>query len=947
MLSIGLVASSGAAATYFLGVGRGCRADYFVRPDERAGRWLGGGADALGLSGGLDGRGDESFRRLLDGRAPTGERLVEPVMRADPRSMVPASPLVKAVRAAADVAGVPVQFLLDDRRLVDRFTSLVRLVGRGRGVRVDLATRLAEPTGRDLHSIYSRSGSGRSRLVDRALAHAGRKVDTRRAGYDLTFSAPKSVSLLAAFGDDSVAATVAQAHAAAVADAMGWLERTTATAARGHHGDGRRAERVATEGFVAAAFDHGTSRAGDPQVHTHVVVANLLQGLDGRWSAVDSRALFRHGRTAGLLYQAALRAELVERLGVEWQPVRRGSAELVGVPRGVRKAFSKRSDQVRTALKAAGATGSKAAQAACLDTRPDKERLPAQDLRARWTGELRELGLAPDELVRGALHRTPASGVPDTLVEELLGPEGLTKHSTAFGRDDVLQAIASALPSGADIATIERIADDLVAREEVVAVQPRDDGSAWSPRWTTADLLAAEQRALAIAEHLRQRAVAGSPTELIERAIESAGLGEDQAAMVRALTTHRGGIAVVVGPAGSGKTAALAAANEVWSADGRDVVGVALSAMAARQLTRGSGIGACTIAQALRRIERPPSRRPPLLTAGGVLVLDEAGMVGTRDLDRLLRHVADVGATAVLVGDPAQLPEIEAGGVFAELVARDAIHLSSNRRQEAAWERAALAELRDGSPGRALDAYVAHGRVSVAADHESLNTLVVTDFIDARASGADVAILAATRAQVRVLNEQVRRHLVAIGELSGPELIVARDDGDIAVRAGDQVVVTANDYGRGLLNGTQATVAGVDVRLGTATIVTVEGGVHGFDRAQLADGLLEHAYALTCHKAQGQTLDRALVVGSSALTRETAYVALSRGREENRLYLAPDAASGVDGPEWLLDAVTESTDRQFRRSARHLLASRQLAADEAHTSSHRPAPAAATRVPVR
>jgi ATP-dependent exoDNAse (exonuclease V) alpha subunit len=111
--------------------------------------------------------------------------------------------------------------------------------------------------------------------------------------------------------------------------------------------------------------------------------------------------------------------------------------------------------------------------------------------------------------------------------------------------------------------------------------------------------------------------------------------------------------------------------------------------------------------------------------------------------------------------------------------------------------------------------------------------------------------------------------------------------------------------------------------------------------------LLEHAYALTCHKAQGQTLDRVLVVGSSALTRETAYVALSRGREENRLYLAPDAASGVDGPEWLLDAVTESTDRQFRRSARHLLASRQLAADEAHSASHRPAPASATQVRVR
>jgi hypothetical protein len=305
MLSIGLVTSASAAARYFLGDAPGCQAGYYLRPDDHVGRWIGGGAIALGLSGGIDARGEDAFRLLLDGRAPRGDRLVEPVMRSDPRSLLPASPLVKAVRSAAAAMGVPVPYLLDDRRLADQFAALARRAA-GRGVRVDVAERIAGRTGRDLHAIYGRPGRNSSRLVERARRYLGKQVDTRRAAYDLTFSAPKSVSLLAAFGDPAVAAHVHASHTAAVAAALGWLERATATAARGHHGDGQRAARVATSGFVAAAFDHGTSRAGDPQVHTHVVVANLLQGVDGRWSAVDSRALYRQSKTAGYLYQAAL-----------------------------------------------------------------------------------------------------------------------------------------------------------------------------------------------------------------------------------------------------------------------------------------------------------------------------------------------------------------------------------------------------------------------------------------------------------------------------------------------------------------------------------------------------------------------------------------------------------------------------------------------------------------
>lgn len=934
MLSIGLVASASAAATYFLGNALGCQADYYLHPGGHSGRWIGSGAAALGLRGGLDAAGEWAFRLLLDGRDPHGERLVEPVLRADPRSRLPATPLVKAVRSAAAALGVPVPFLLDDRRLADRFTALARHVGGRRGVRVDLAGRLAEPTGRDLHSIYARPGSTRSGLVDRALRHLGKRVDTRRAGYDLTFSAPKSVSLLAAFGGRTVTGAVVAAHAAAVEEAVGWLERTTATAARGHHGDGRRADRVETSGFVAAAFEHGTSRAGDPQVHTHVVVVNVLRGVDGRWSAVDSRALFRHGKTAGYLYQATLRAQLTERLGVEWEPVRRGVAEILGVPSVVRRAFAKRSEQVRTALRAAGATGSKAAQAACLDTRPDKERVPSEELELRWAAELRELGFMSHEMVEACVGRSAQPALTEDPVPQLLGADGLTRHATSFDVDDVLQALASGLPSGADVATIERLAAHVVSHPEVVALESPGAVSTWSSRWTTKDLLLTEQRALATADLLRNRIDRDAPPHVVDGAALAHTLGPDQVEMVRTVTSGRH-LHVVVGPAGSGKTAALAAAYEVWSGEGRHVVGAALSAMAARQLKQGSGIPSGTIAQALNGIDRAFTvPRDFRLSRGSVLVIDEAGMVGTRDLDRLLSHVADVGATVVLVGDPAQLPEIEAGGLFAELASRGAVELGSNRRQEAAWERAALAQLRDGDPGRALDAYVAHGRVHIDADRDSLHARVVADYLEARRSGADVAILAPTRAQVRALNDQARQDLAAVGELTGPELVITREQGDVALRVGDRVIVTANDYSRGLLNGTQASVTAVDLQHSVATILTADGSVHSFDYELLSEGQLDHAYALTCHKAQGQTLDRAFVVGSAALGRETAYVALSRGREENHLYLAPDAPATDSGPGWLLDAVMATTDQQFRRSARHLLATGQV--DERNERNSRP-----------
>ncbi len=211
----------------------------------------------------------------------------------------------------------------------------------------------------------------------------------RVAGFDLTFSAPKSVSVLFGLGDEELRSRVRDAHDVAVREAVGHLERSAAAVRRGHGG----AIVEEASGLVAAAFRHRTSRAGDPQLHTHVLVANLGRGVDGRWSALDGRRLYAEARAASFIYQAVLRGELTRTLGVEWSAVRRGIAEVVGVPRPVMRAFSRRRAEIDAALAERGTTGARAAEAAALATRRVKDpRVAADTLVGEWRERAEELG---------------------------------------------------------------------------------------------------------------------------------------------------------------------------------------------------------------------------------------------------------------------------------------------------------------------------------------------------------------------------------------------------------------------------------------------------------------------------------------------------------------------------------------------------------------------------
>ncbi len=272
---------------------------------------------------------------------------------------------------------------------------------------------------------FAASSPGLTRRTRSPLRSASSAV--RVAGFDLTFSAPKSVSVLFGIGDRELRAAVRRAHDRAVLEAVAYLERSAAAVRRGH--GGARVEPA--DGLVAAAFRHRTSRVGDPQLHTHVLVANLGRGPDGRWSALDGRRLYAHARAASFVYQAVLRSELTRSLGLEWLRVHKGIAELAGVPKPVLRAFSRRRAEIEAALAERGTSSPRAAEAAALATRRAKrDGVDAAELVAGWRARAAELGFDRGDLARlvgrvRAVDLDPAGW--ERVFDELASPTGLTQ----------------------------------------------------------------------------------------------------------------------------------------------------------------------------------------------------------------------------------------------------------------------------------------------------------------------------------------------------------------------------------------------------------------------------------------------------------------------------------------------------------------------------------------
>jgi conjugative relaxase-like TrwC/TraI family protein len=762
--------------------------------------------------------------------------------------------------------------------------------------------------------------TGRDPRDGQPLHHAkNRKVP----GWDLTFRAPKSVSVLWGLGEPEIASQVVEAHEAAVARAMAYVEKTSAYTRTGHNG----IHRVETAGFIAAGFRHRTSRDRDPLLHTHVLVANSVCAADGRWRTFDATALYEHAKTGGYIYQAQLRHELTGRLGVSWKPIHDGLADIDGIDQDLIDLFSKRREQIEQTMAEWGLTSAKAAQISTLETRKAKMVSPEHQSEqgARWRQEALTIGFDSTKLwmVR-ADHPVPTvdDAVTTPLLDGLSAPYGLTKSRSTFDERDVVRALIDSLPPGISVATVEHLTSHYLQRPDVVPVGWRErTGTTFS----TTELMQLEQDLVDLVENELTAGVAvAHPMALAASLEQRPSVSAEQAAVVAEMCTSGRGVEVLVAAAGTGKTFALDAARDAWQRSGHRVIGCALSAAAAQEMQGGSGIPSNTIAMLEVYLRRGRER----LDARTVLVVDEAGTVGTRKLAPLLRAAANSGTKVVLVGDTKQLPEIEAGGLLGALAQRHPVlTLAHNRRQTDTVERRALEHLRDGDVDAAVGMLREHGDVKSGPNAETVRNAMVGDWWQHRANGADALMMAKRHTDVDDLNRRARRHVADAGQLHGDPLVV----NERPFQIGDHVLCTRNDYSNAIRNGTTGEIVDIDHRRRSMTIAT-DTGERKLSGTYLDDGHLRHGYAITVHKAQGRTCDHGLLLASDDLYREMGYVGLSRGRQSNRMYAVSDEPADElehhgaprDQRGDPLDLVIESMHRS---------AAKELAIDQANASA--------------
>jgi conjugative relaxase-like TrwC/TraI family protein len=706
------------------------------------------------------------------------------------------------------------------------------------------------------------------------------------AAFDLTFSAPKSVSVLFAIGEPALAGALVAAHESAVDAALRYVEREACRVRRGRGG----VRHETGEGFVAAAYRHRMSRAEDPQLHTHVVAANMARGTDGRWTALDATPIYQHAKAAGFLYQAHLRAAVREGLSwVRWGPVRNGMAEIEQLDPGVLREFSTRRRQIEERereLVAAGVqVGDGGREAIAHDTRGRKrygiDTAPWRDVvRARAA----EHGLGARELAALVLGPARAPEIPDLrrVSCDLAGAGGLTETQNTFARREAVMAWAAAHGQGAPAAAVERAATEFLARDDV----HRANGLT-ELLFTTSDLLAHEQAIVQGAQARRGEGTGSLDSALVETVLANAPHmpTAEQARVIRGLTSSGHGVETVEALAGTGKTFTAGLLAQAYTAGGYRVLGTAPTGRAVRELTEQAGIGQ---ASTLTRLALDLDGDDRGFGSGrAVLIFDEAGMASTRETARVMAHARAGGVKVIAIGDSGQLSSVQAGGWLGSLTRRlGSYKLREVMRQRDPRERQLLAQIRRGDPADYLTEKSAHGHVHIsigdAQGQGGGEHAAIAAWREHQAAcpwGQAVLIVRDNQRRER-LNTLIRSELKREGRLGESVHIAGRD-----FAVGDRVVARRNDRDRAVDNGMRGTVTAVHSTEKDLVVRTDAGGRRRLDAPYVAEHL-QHAYALTAHTIQGATVEWAGVVGRPEdFTRNWSYTALSRAREPTELFL--------------------------------------------------------------
>lgn len=768
--------------------------------------------------------------------------------------------------------------------------------------RGDLGRRDAATVQRqDFARLYEGLGENGQSLI----TNPGAKADRRVPAFDLTFSAPRSVSLAWAFADEDLRRNLEAAQERAVRASLTTIEREAIYARRGK--DGAYVEKVA---LTAALFQHGESRPaehadgrlfGDPNLHTHAVVLNMATRADGTVGALHSTVLRDWKMAAGAVYHAALANEMtnlgfgIDRVG------RNGTFELAGIGDQAITYFSARRQEIEKELAEAGTTsGSSAALASAVakSTRHAKELDAGRE--TVWREAAQSAGLDGD--IRAALQQRSARefvvGDAGRIFAERVAtlPAELTQHESVIDRRELVRSIhAASVGLGLPLARVDREVDQLVTTGTFVEIGRDAIGQV---RYSTPEMIAIERDLVATASRLADRRGVGIDPADIKARSAAHGLSAEQAFAAEAATGPNA-IVVIEGAPGSGKTTTLAPIVEAWQAAGHHVIGTATAWRVARALQQDLNIEARATASWVERL-RTGER---FLDEKSVLIVDEAGLLSSRETNALLSEVERAHAKAILVGDRRQLQAIGAGPGL-DLVVRsvEATRVDTIVRQREAWARQAVTDFGAGRAKEALDAFQAHGCFEEAPSYRATLQRIVELWNHARVEHPDSStlLIARTNKQVADVSRAVRAELKHEGVIHGAEASVeavtpSGQTTRLEIAAGDKVRFQLRNDQLGIVNGTVATVTAVHLdpskEPSTPGNTRIEAVIDrrriSFVPADIADERgrvrLGWAYASTVHGAQGMTVDRAVVLLDPRFDRHAAYVAASRARDETRL----------------------------------------------------------------
>jgi conjugative relaxase-like TrwC/TraI family protein len=744
--------------------------------------------------------------------------------------------------------------------------------------------------------------------------HLGRGYDDKSVrGFDVTASAPKSVSVLFALGDLETRHQVLAAHDDAVGALATWIERHAHTRYR----IGGEVAVVDAQGIVAAAFRQHTSRALDPQLHTHLVIANRVKSPDGRWLALDARLIKHDQQSLSAIYHACLRSELTRRLGVCWHDPEHGIAEIRDVPDEVIVEFSARTADVRRRIddkldRFIDTMGReptprerwKLEREAAIDSRPAKAHsVEAVVLHEAWAEQTRQLGHDPVAVVSNAVEQvaerrgidsTTRSSMIDQTIEAM-GEKQSTWRPTELHRE--LAAVvptATAATAAQLVSWLDGVIDEIVTTRCVDVSRPipsdallRRDGrpvteSVVDRALTTQAILDQERALIEWADH---RFVHDGPDEPAAATRSTIELNVAQTEAACAVAGHAD-LVLVVGPAGTGKTTALSPAVAQLRADGRVVFGVAPSATAAEVLQEEAGVVADTVDKLLieHRLARPPDHCYDL-PVGTTVIVDEAGMIATAKLAELAA-VADLkGWRLALVGDPLQFSAVGRGGMFGLLVDTfGAIELDHPHRFDEEWEREASLRLRRGDVSVA-EVYEAHGRLH-GGTVTQMERASVDRWWELRAAGKKTLLMTPTNEAAERLNERCQRTRIKAGEIDPNGRHVTA--GSYEVHVGDEIATRHNE--RRVITDRGATVKNRAVW--TVDTINADGSLTAAGRAGTvrlpAAYVCEHvdlAYARTGVGGQGRNVKGGLLFAERPTDVRNIYVPMTRGTETNEAFL--------------------------------------------------------------